>query len=61
MTDDFLQSTTWGVKRVVIGITDPTANSLANFDILKHCFEVLVASLLNVEALDLRSRVDQVR
>ena len=49
------------MKRAGIGIPDPTQTILANFETSENCCEVLTASLLNGEALDLREHATQVR
>ena len=49
------------MKRVVIGIPYSTQTTSTNFETSGHCCEVLTASTLNVEALDLRSHANQVK
>ena len=61
VTDSLRKQITWGVKRAGIGIPDPTQTAPANFETPEHCCEVLTASLLNGEALDLRAHATQVK
>ena len=49
------------MKRAGIGIPYPTQTSPTNFYMLDQCCEVLTASLLNGEALDIRTYNTQVR
>ena len=43
------------MNRSGIGIPDPIKTSPTNFETLEHCCEVLTASLIDGEALDLRA------
>ena len=49
------------MNREDIEIQDPTQTALANFEMLENRCEVLTASLINGEALDIRVITTQVR
>ena len=48
------------MKRVGIGIPDPTQTSSATFDTSEHFCDVFTASLINGEALNIRAHAPQV-
>ena len=49
------------MNQAVIGIPYPTQTAPDRFETLKHCCEVLTASLINGYALGLKAHVTQVR
>ena len=51
----------WGAKRAGIGIPEPTQTATANFEMSEHCCEVLNASLLNGDALDIKEHSNHIR
>ena len=61
VTDVLCKFTNWGVKRMRIGIIEPTLTTPANFDMPYHCCEFLIPSLLNRGVLDTRAHITQVR
>ena len=61
VTDSLHKKISWGVKRKVIGIPDPTQTTPDNFEMVEHCCEILTDSLLNIEAMDIISHTTQVK
>ena len=49
------------MKRSGIGITDPKQTTPAIFETSEHCCEVFTTSMINEEAMDLRTNSTQVR
>ena len=61
ISNSLCKQITWRLKWVGIGITDPIQNAPSKFEMLEHCCVVLNSSLLNREALDLKSQANQTR
>ena len=49
------------MKKASVGITDPNQTALSNFELSYHYCEILTASILNREALNLRKNANEVR
>ena len=61
VTDSLWNLIPLGVKWAGIGITYPTHTATANFEMSEHCCEVLNASLLNGDALDIKEHSNHIR